>query len=73
LEFYRYVRRRKGNRKSLPAIKDCNGGNISDPVRKANIFNKYYDSVFSSEQDIPQISKTSVDKPFTIKISIIRK
>jgi hypothetical protein len=37
---------------SIPEIKDCNGGNISDPVRKANIFNKYYASVFSCERDI---------------------
>jgi hypothetical protein len=29
--------------------------------------------VFSCKRDIPQISKTSTDKPFTIKISIIRK
>jgi hypothetical protein len=58
-EFYRYVRRRKGDRGSIPAIKDGNGGNISDPVRKANIFNNYYASVFSTERDIPHISKSS--------------
>ena len=29
-EFYKYVRRRKGNRKNIPTIKDCNGRIIAD-------------------------------------------
>jgi hypothetical protein len=47
-EFYRYVRRREGNKESIPAVKDINGGNISDPARKANILNKYYASVLAA-------------------------
>ena len=35
-EFYRFVNRRKGNRQNIPAMKDCNGGLITDPVDKAN-------------------------------------
>ena len=54
-------------------IKDCNGGHIADPVVNANILNNYYASVFSRERDIPDINSTHSDKPFTIKISIIRK
>jgi hypothetical protein len=34
LEFYRFVNRRKGNRENIPAIKDCKGGLITDPVAK---------------------------------------
>ena len=72
-EFCRVVNRRKGNRKNIPAIKVCNGGLITDPVDKANNFNNYYASVFRCKRDIPDINSTRSDKPFTIKISIIRK
>jgi hypothetical protein len=72
-EFYRFVNRRKGNKGNIPAIKDCNGGLITDPVDKANNLNHYYASVFSCERDIPDINSTHSDKPFTVKISIIRK
>jgi hypothetical protein len=33
-EFYKYVNRRKGNRGNIPAIKDCNGGHITDPAER---------------------------------------
>jgi hypothetical protein len=72
-EFYRFVNTRKGNRKNIPTIKDCNGGHITDPVEKANNLNNYYVSVFSCKGDIPDINSTHSDKPFTIKVSIIRK
>jgi len=72
-EFYRFVNGRKGNKENIPAIKDCNGGLIIDPVDKANNLNNYYASVFSCERDIPDINSTHLDKPFTIKINIIRK
>jgi hypothetical protein len=32
------VNRRKGNKENIPAMKDCNGGQIIDPVDKANVF-----------------------------------
>ena len=35
-DFYKYARRRKGNRENIPAIKDCNGRIIPDPAGKAN-------------------------------------
>jgi hypothetical protein len=54
-------------------MKDCNGGLIRDPVVKANNLINYYASVFSCERDIPDINSTHSDKPFNIKISIIRK
>jgi hypothetical protein len=72
-EFYRFVNRLKGIRDNIPVIKDCNGGLITDPVDKANHLNIYYASVFSCERDIPDINSTHSDKPFTIKISVIRK
>jgi len=72
-EFYRFVDRRKENRENIPAIKDCNLELITDPVDKANNLNNYYDSVFSCERDIPDINSTHSDKPFLVKISIIRK
>jgi len=63
----------KGNRESIPAIKDCNGGLITDPADKENNLNTYYASVFSCERVIPDIYSTHSNKPFNIKISIIRK
>jgi hypothetical protein len=54
-------------------MKGCNGGQITDPVDKANNLNNYYASVFSCERDIPDRNSTHPDKPFNIKISIIRK
>jgi hypothetical protein len=35
-EFYKYVKRRKGSKENIPAIKDCNGRPIIDPIEKAN-------------------------------------
>jgi hypothetical protein len=71
--FYRFVNRRKGNRVNIPTFKDCNGGLITDPVVKANNLNNYYASVVGCERDVPHINSTHSDKPFTIKISIIKK
>jgi hypothetical protein len=72
-EFYRFVNRRKGSRDNIPAIKDCKGGLITDPVDKADHLSNYYASVFSCERNIRDINSTHSDKPFTIKINIIRK
>jgi len=46
-EFCKYVKRRKGNRESIPAIKDHNGKLVTDPIEKANSLNSYYASLFS--------------------------
>ena len=50
-DFYRYARRRKGNKESIPGLKDTNGGIITDPLEKANRLNSYYASVFSGKRD----------------------
>jgi hypothetical protein len=65
--------RRKRIKENIPAMKDCNGGQITDPVDKANNLNSCYASVFSCKRDIPVINSTRSDKPFNIKIGIIRK
>jgi hypothetical protein len=72
-EFYRHVKRCKGNKENIPAIRDCNGQHITDPVEKANNLNNYYASVFSYKRDIPEIKASHVYEHFTIKIRIIRK
>jgi hypothetical protein len=71
-DFYKYVKRRKGNRENIPAIKDNNGLIITDPTEKANLLNLYYSTVFSSEGNIPQIQGENTDDPFTIDIKTIR-
>jgi hypothetical protein len=64
-EFYRYVKRRKGN---IPMIRDCNEEHSTDPVEKANNLNNYYASVFSYERDIPELKTSHLYVPFTIKM-----
>jgi hypothetical protein len=73
LDFYKYVKRRKGNRENIPTIKDCNGRIITDSIEKANSLNFYYSSVFSSEGNIPNIQGIISSEAFTIDIKIIRK
>jgi hypothetical protein len=72
-EFYKYVKRRKGKREIIPAIKDGNGLLITDSTEKANSLNFYYSSVFSCERNIPQIQRANSGEPFTFSIKIIRK
>ena len=35
-EFYKFVNRLKDNKKTIPSIKNCNGGHIIDPIEKKN-------------------------------------
>ena len=72
-EFYKYVRRRKGNRENIPPIKDHNGTLITDPLEKASSLNSYYASIFSCESSNPEFQPTQPGNPFTVNISFIRK
>ena len=72
-DFYKYVKRRKGNMENISAIKDCNGRIITDSAEKAATLNFYYSSVFSSESNIPNIQGNISNEPFTIDTKIIRK
>ena len=71
-DFYKYVKRRKGNKENILAIKDCNGRIITDAIRKANTFNSLFDR-FSSEGIIPHIQDEKTDDPFTTDIKTIRR
>jgi hypothetical protein len=66
VEFYKYVKRRKGNREIIPAIKDGNGRLITDSTEKANSLNFYYSSVFSCKRRIPKIQHANSNEPFAI-------
>jgi hypothetical protein len=72
-DFYKYVKKRKGNRENNPATKDCNGRNITDAIEKANTFNSYYSTVFSSEGNILHIQGENTGDPFTSDIKKIRR
>jgi hypothetical protein len=72
-EFYKHVKRRKGNRENIPAIKGGNGRLITDSIEQAKFFNFYYSSVFSCESSIPQIQRANSGEPFAISTTIIRK
>jgi len=56
-EFYKYVKRRKGNRESIPAIKDLIGRLVTDPVGKANSLKSYNASLFSCERNNPKFNQ----------------
>ena len=53
-EFYKYVKRRKGNRETIRAIKDHSGTIITDSTEKANFLNSYYAPVFCCDHNIPE-------------------
>jgi hypothetical protein len=71
-EFYKHVKRWRGTKENIPAIKDHNGKLITEPVDKANTLNSYYASVFSCKQNITVIRTTDAEIPFTININTIR-
>ena len=56
-DFYKYVKRRKGNKENIPTIKDCNGWINTDAIEKVNTFNFYYSKVFSNEGNILHIQR----------------
>ena len=72
-EFYECVKRRKGYRENILAIKDCNGRPFIDPIGKATSLNYYYSSVFSSEGIIQHIQCANPGEPLTFDTKIIRK
>jgi hypothetical protein len=67
------VKRRRGNRKNIPAIKDCNGRIVTDALEKAIMFNFYYSTVLSSEGNILHIQGENTGNPFTTDIKTIMR
>jgi hypothetical protein len=61
------------NKENIPAIKDCNGRIVTDAIEKANTFNSYYSTVFSSEENILHIQSENSGDPFTTDIKTIRR
>jgi len=50
-KFYRYVNGKLSGRKLMPPIKFAAGNFIRDNVWRANIFNKYFSSVFTRDDN----------------------
>ena len=48
-KFYRYVNGKISGRKSIPPIKDDTGNLVTNKVAQANIFNRYFASVFTCD------------------------
>jgi len=72
-EFYKYVKRRKGNREIIPAIKDHNGTIITETTEKANILNSYYAFVFCCDRNIPGIELADPGETLIINTKVITK
>ena len=67
------MKRRKGNREIIPAIKDHNGTIITDTTERAYILNSYYASVFCCDPNIPKIKLANSGETFFINTKVIRK
>jgi hypothetical protein len=67
------VKRRKGNRELIPAIKDHNGTIITDTADKAHILNPHYSSPFCFDRNIPEIKLANSGEIFIIYTKYIRK
>ena len=74
-EVYKHVKRRKGNREIISAIKDHNGTIITDSTGKANFLNSYYEyaAIFCCIYNIPKIKLANSGETFIIYTKIIRK
>ena len=72
-DFYKYVKRRKGSRENIPSIKDSNGQIITDAKEKANMFNSYYATVFSSQGKTLHTQSRNTGEPFITDSKIIRR
>jgi len=44
-DFYKYVKKRKGNRENIPDIKDCKGRIITDAIKKPIRLTSLFDSI----------------------------
>ena len=71
-EFYKYVKRWKGNREIIPAIKNRNRMIITDSTEKANILNSNYASVFCCDHNILKIQLANSGETF-INTEVMRK
>jgi hypothetical protein len=67
------VKRRKGNREIIRAIKDHNGTIITASTEKANNLNSYYASVFCCDSNITEIKLAKSGETFIINTEVFRK
>jgi hypothetical protein len=67
------MKRRKGNREIIPAIKQHNGTIITDTNLKANISNFYYISIFCCDRNIQEIEFANWVETFIDNTRVIRK
>jgi hypothetical protein len=72
-EFYKYVKRWRGKRENISAIRDSEDKLVTEPVEKANALSYYFASVFSSKRINTEIQSTDRDKHFVVNTNIIRK
>jgi len=68
-----YVKRPKGYREIIAAIKEQNRKIVMDNIAKANILNSYYASVFCRERNIWEIKLANWGETFIINTRYIRK
>jgi hypothetical protein len=67
------MKRRKGNREIIPAIKDHSGTIITDTTDRANILNFYFASVFCCDLNIPEIKLVNSGESFILNTKVFGK
>ena len=70
-EFYKNVKRWKGSRVIIPAIKDHNGTIITDTTGKADILNSYYAPVFCCDPNILEIKLANTGETLISNTKVI--
>jgi len=74
-EVYKHVKRRKGNREIISAMKDHNGTIITNCTEKANFLNSYYEyaAIFCCDHNIPKIKLANSGETFIITLKLLGK
>ena len=72
-ESYKYVKKPKGKKEIIPAIKGLNRTNITVTTEEASILNSYYASVICCDHNTQEIKFTVSGENFIIYNIVIRK
>ncbi len=70
-QFFKYVRRRKGNREEIPSLRNGSNNLVVDEKQKVNIFNQFFASVYTGKRKI--VVNECEGEHFVLNPSALRK
>ena len=69
-KFYSFVNSKLQSKSTIPSLKDEHGNIVSDSKEKANLFNKYFSTVFTQDDGlIPEMARRTGDNIFLSNIN----